>query len=418
MDARDPTGDTQALYSSCLALLIEAVGQVPAAGHVSDPGAQSRLDLAIAKLKTASPWDVEDLVFQVLSKEPACAYAHAVWGLALARAGLREKALMAFDTAVDLDRTFLLAICGKVLLLAMCGRGPGLEQEVALLRRQMSLAYNDFAKLFVQVLGSLGAPPARESRYVNIGGGPNYDHWHWRNLDSVRSDSNPDPLRFSPDCAFPLDDASAELVYSSHCLEHLDDPTASRVLTEARRVVREDGALLVKIPDFERIRADWLREDPSLICAPVWNVESLLPMWAARGVADTLDNRAAVIFTSYWNDAYGDENSLFSGEGEGREGAYLGPPVMPAERLRAVAAGASPHGIAATLRQHVIDSETGFHFNHQNAWDRSEFEALLRTHGFAVLSFDAAKIAARYHWVPLIDDMDHMSMYCLAVPAA
>ena len=92
------------------------------------------------------------------------------------------------------------------------------------------------------------------------------------------SDSNPNPVRFTPDSDFPLADDSVELVYSSHCLEHLDDPTEARALSEARRILRPDGALLIKLLDFDLVLDDWRRQDPLLISAPVWNIESLLPM--------------------------------------------------------------------------------------------------------------------------------------------
>ena len=233
----------------------------------------------------------------------------------------------------------------------------------------------------------------------------------------MRSDSNPNPVRFTPDSDFPLADDSVELVYSSHCLEHLDDPTVARALSEARRILRPDGALLIKLLDFDLVLDDWRRQDPLLISAPVWNIESLLPMWDARGVADTLDNRVAVIFCGFWNDAYGDENSLFPGDGKQSDEAYLGPSVMAAEALRELAGRAQPHEIAATLRQHVLDMEPTYTFNHQNSWGRAEFEAVLAEAGFDVLSFEQDKIVARYRWVPLIHDMDHMNFYCLAVPA-
>ena len=41
-----------------------------------------------------------------------------------------------------------------------------------------SRCYNEFAKVFVQILGSLGPPSENETRFVNIGGGPNFEHWH------------------------------------------------------------------------------------------------------------------------------------------------------------------------------------------------------------------------------------------------
>ena len=125
----------------------------------------------------------------------------------------------------------------------------------------------------MQILGSLGPPSENETRSVNIGGGPNFDHWHCRNLEAVPSDSNPNPVRFTPDSDFPLADDSVELVYSSHCLEHLDDPTVARALSEARRILRPDGALLIKLLDFDLVLDDWRRQNPSLISAPVWNID-------------------------------------------------------------------------------------------------------------------------------------------------
>lgn len=406
----------QVHYETCLALLVEVAAMSPAAKFVSNSDAAARVDMVISSLKYAVPTNASELLLQALSLEPASAYGYTAWGLVLAKTGELEKALCAFDTAIDLDNKFLLAICGKIMLLNALGRREGLGQEILLLRRQLTRSYQEIAKFFIPLLAALGEPPENEAKFVNIGGGPHFDHWYWRNLESVHSENNPDPIRFSPDCVFPLKDEAVEFVYTSHCLEHLDDPTVARVLTEARRIVRSDGALLVKIPDFDKLLNDWRRQDPSLICEPVWGLEPLLPMWEARGVEDTLDNRAAIIFSGFWNHAYGDENRLYSDEGEHEDGAYLGPPVLPGEVLRDLADRATPHEIAAILRQHIVDNEPNYHFNHQNAWSRNELYSLLMAHKFSVLSFDREKIIQRYHWIPQIEDMDHMSMYCVAVP--
>ncbi|NKB54752.1 MAG: methyltransferase domain-containing protein [Alphaproteobacteria bacterium] len=406
----------QEFFENCLTLLIEMAGHIPVANFVANPTAATRLDVAIANLKNVVSSNASELALQALSLEPDSAYAFTVWGLALAKAGDVEKSLFAFDTAIDLDRRFLLAICGKILMLKARGETPGLSQEVSLLWQQLLTAYNDVAKVFAQILGSMGAQPENTTRYVNIGGGPNFNFLHWRNLESVCSESNPDPIRFSPECDFPLEGSSVELVYTSHCLEHLDDPTVARALVEAHRILRPDGALLVKIPDFDYALDDWRKREPGLICAPVWGVEALQPTWEAHGVADTLDTRAAFIFSGFWNDEYGDENGLFSGNGKHADGAYVGPPRMPSEELRDLAERSTPYQIAQTLRQHIVDNEPSYHFNHQNAWSRDEFDKVLTACGFEVLSFDRAKIIKRYHWIPLIEDMDHMSLYCFAVP--
>jgi SAM-dependent methyltransferase len=58
----------------------------------------------------------------------------------------------------------------------------------------------------------------------------------------------------------PLADASAELVYSSHMLEHLDRAAARALLAEVRRVLAPGGIVRLALPDLkllaESYRAD------------------------------------------------------------------------------------------------------------------------------------------------------------------
>ncbi|MEM9502328.1 MAG: class I SAM-dependent methyltransferase [Cyanobacteria bacterium P01_E01_bin.43] len=49
----------------------------------------------------------------------------------------------------------------------------------------------------------------------------------------------------------PFKDGTADVVYHSHVLEHLDFPIAMRFLEEARRVLKPNGVLRVVVPDFE-----------------------------------------------------------------------------------------------------------------------------------------------------------------------
>src|SRR5712664_3590316 len=96
---------------------------------------------------------------------------------------------------------------------------------------------------------------------VNLGGGPMFAAIGWRNLDSARTITNRRPFTFSPECTFPLAVESTTTVYASHVLEHLDDTTVARVLSECRRVLRADGRLVIKLPDFDRLLAAWLLRD-------------------------------------------------------------------------------------------------------------------------------------------------------------
>ena len=61
----------------------------------------------------------------------------------------------------------------------------------------------------------------------------------------------------------PFDDASAELIYAVHLLEHVATDRVPGVLTDWRRVLRPGGVLLIAVPDLDAIarilveRAGW-----------------------------------------------------------------------------------------------------------------------------------------------------------------
>lgn len=50
-----------------------------------------------------------------------------------------------------------------------------------------------------------------------------------------------------------LADGSVDLVYSSHCLEHISHLQVPKVLREWRRTLKSGGILRLSVPDFEKI---------------------------------------------------------------------------------------------------------------------------------------------------------------------
>ena len=252
-------------------------------------------------------------------------------------------------------------------------------------------------------------PGANLLRALNIGGGPKFNHGEWINLEGVASEHNLFPFIFSKDCIFPLPSSIMQLVYSSHCLEHLDDPTVDQVLSEAKRVMRTDGELLLKLPDFIFIKR--ALETKNTLFFKQWGIEKLIPLWKSHGVEDNLTNRAAYWFCGFWNKAYGDH---FSREISFDESAYNGPPKLAEINLHAMIMNSSPHSTSTQLSDLVRSTENDYIFNHQNAWDESELEELLSRHGFIVKSFDKEKICKFYSGVPDILFMKDISIYCLA----
>jgi predicted SAM-dependent methyltransferase len=56
----------------------------------------------------------------------------------------------------------------------------------------------------------------------------------------------------------PLPDASADVIYSSHMLEHLSRKDAKTFLGECRRVLAPDGILRVAVPDLDLIVSEYV----------------------------------------------------------------------------------------------------------------------------------------------------------------
>ena len=83
---------------------------------------------------------------------------------------------------------------------------------------------------------------------------------------------------------FPVDDKGAEIVYSSHCLEHLDDATVDRVMTEARRMCR--GHLVLKLPDFDEVLLRWTGGDSEYFNHLGMN--GVVKTWRSAGFEDTI----------------------------------------------------------------------------------------------------------------------------------
>lgn len=92
---------------------------------------------------------------------------------------------------------------------------------------------------------------------LNLGCGEFYAHG-WTNVDLPscphRKDVEAD-IR-----SLPFRDGSAERVYCGHVLEHLTLEDAATALREVRRVLSDDGVLLVVGPAFERAADDATRE--------------------------------------------------------------------------------------------------------------------------------------------------------------
>ena len=78
----------------------------------------------------------------------------------------------------------------------------------------------------------------------------------WINIDLVRT--GPGVVAHDLSTGIPLPDASCEVVYHSHVLEHFRRPDAQFFMRECFRVLKPGGILRVAVPDLEQICRQYL----------------------------------------------------------------------------------------------------------------------------------------------------------------
>ncbi|HXV77469.1 MAG TPA: methyltransferase domain-containing protein [Candidatus Polarisedimenticolaceae bacterium] len=105
-------------------------------------------------------------------------------------------------------------------------------------------------------------------RFYNVGAGgfshplwTNVDFisdWYSRNDDNTRAGIQYDLFSLEP---IPVEDATAEVVYTSHTVEHIHDEAAANAFREAYRMLKPGGFFRVTTPDAELAHAALERGD-------------------------------------------------------------------------------------------------------------------------------------------------------------
>ncbi len=97
----------------------------------------------------------------------------------------------------------------------------------------------------------------KERRFYNIGAGSFY-HPYWTNVDHISAwyaantehtlkGINYDLFELKP---LPVADHSAELIYTSHTLEHVNNEAVQNVLNESYRILKKGGRIRIITPDI------------------------------------------------------------------------------------------------------------------------------------------------------------------------
>lgn len=92
---------------------------------------------------------------------------------------------------------------------------------------------------------------------VNLGCGPVFvDSPSWLNLDYAPTSSAVRQANLLE--RLPLSDETAELIYSSHFLEHVPRVMVSKLLCECMRCLKPDGVIRLVLPDLENMAREYL----------------------------------------------------------------------------------------------------------------------------------------------------------------
>lgn len=268
---------------------------------------------------------------------------------------------------------------------------------------------------------------------INVGGGPFWEAPGWINLEEVVSEKNPNPFYLHPHCLFPAEEGSLQNIYTSHALEHLPETTVLRILSESFRCLKDQGNLVIKIPDYDQVLDCWRKKDASFFQSQ-WGIEGVVHTWRQKGICDCLDHRAAMILCSFFHrrNPFGPAKSKEEASPLNRfvekcrsrlyrliginRAPYFGPPIVDVPFLQQLIQDPShtPSSIAKELCQIIQRREKNFHFCHQSAWSRDELQQLLYRFGFEIVSFDPTQIIASFPSIPDIATMKEMSLFCWA----
>lgn len=233
----------------------------------------------------------------------------------------------------------------------------------------------------------------------------------WKCFDIV-DHPNVSYLKFSPEFVLPLRKNSIELIYSSHNLEHLDNPTVTRLILQSYDKLQSGGKFLLKIPNFSYLIEAYRSGNLSEINDS--GVLDVMHTWHNKGVQPTLENKISMVFCGYMDRAYGKH---FQDASAGlASGGYHGPAVLPAAELKYLLQNKEISEISECLNQAALSDENFLEFNHQNAWSNDDLIGLFCANGYRCVSSDPYKITKRFYGsIPDIKKFFDQSSYFLFV---
>lgn len=231
-----------------------------------------------------------------------------------------------------------------------------------------------------------------ERRFYNVGAG-SFFHRCWTNLDYesdwYRARHKHPFIKYDLTSGepLPIETGAAEIIYSSHTVEHIPDDAAARFFSESYRALVPGGVLRLTMPDFDRARIAYRSGDNHWFLS--WGCSSTLP----QNFLHTFAGQLACMSPTRDRRKFSDEEivSMFS-NGE------------PEELLNHL-----------TL---LCSFNPNSPSDHINWWNNDKAERFLRTAGFTTVyrSAYAQSVALPLRDVRFFDNsFPYISMYIEAV---
>ncbi|MER2492194.1 hypothetical protein [Catenovulum sediminis] len=251
------------------------------------------------------------------------------------------------------------------------------------------------------------APLAKQTigMCLNIGGGYNFYHSDWINLES--SSSYLYPFQLTPNCKFPIPEGQIGLLYSSHNFEHLNDETLSNILNESFRVCSHGAKFILKLPDFEAVVDAWKQSNQEYFSRG-WGFESLLDNWKFHNIEDTVANRALMIFCGI---SLKESAKIFERDIDWDAPGYIGPVPLADEEVDILMEETSANKISSRLVEKAKRLYPECEFIHQNAWFSFEVINMIESVGFKFVTMEKDQIIDEFSQIPDVKKSYEISRY-------
>ncbi len=239
----------------------------------------------------------------------------------------------------------------------------------------------------------------RKPRNLNIGSGSRL--WlGWTLIDEIVQ-KNILNIDLSKGKKLPFEDASFDLIYTSHFLEHVSESTVNHVLLESSRVISNKGFLVIKLPNFDGIVKEFTFDQRPITAA--YRNADICTTWSNFGVTDNLDNVASMVFAGFYTKNYGDHftnpTNLNLAQG------YHGPARVSEDFLKSTFSCNDPEKISKVLSEQILSDPIFYRFNHQGSWSKDKFISIVENVGFKLVKVQGSLSNSLRKKIPDFDSM-------------